>query len=277
MKKTLDIRCIRRTGKSMKKTIGKDILDLFHYIVGYVDIFPKHLITKDSKLANAVLNGDTVETQSMRISDKMKLVELQNVVKELQEKTNDVIKENKRMKDRIDSLENMVENMKIQTAVVIPSADTSSTEETARVGIISGMEKESTSEERHENTDKQPCKETTEQEVNNTVGDSSEDDVEIPCGQGSPKCQNESVHYNIPHENGIDWTTVIRKKKRRNKMKSSSSSEEDQPGSPHSEVPDASRLFVRLPESPTTQQTHRQRAKATYGQMVKKYTHCSKW
>ena len=58
---TLDIKCIRRTGKSTKKAIGKDILDLFQYIVGYVHIFPKHLITKDSKLVNAVPNGDTEE------------------------------------------------------------------------------------------------------------------------------------------------------------------------------------------------------------------------
>jgi hypothetical protein len=230
---SLDIKCVRRTGKSAKKNIAKEIVDLFEYVVGYSEDFPRYLITKDSRLvsvSNELCSDKDLEP--MKINDKMKLIELSNIVNELAGKMNSVVEENRKMGMKIKGLEKEIDGLKSrEVGLCNPTAttDTAATNTAAAdraAGTTSGSASGSTSGSALP-TDvlKEDATMTTEVESNREemqatkkieggnvtnvtkvgdISDSSEDSddsSELQCAQRSPKSSSESSPEipNIPN------------------------------------------------------------------------------
>lgn len=203
----LDIKCVRRTGKSAKKNIGKELMDLFDFVVGYKKIFPRHLITKDSKLVDNFANGEGNETekQSLKITDKMRLVELQNIVMEMKEKLDSVIEENRAVKSQLKELENVIDGLKCQT--VLDKPIDGSTKNAVQSSSRTVVERGKTDEKQEESSlNKQQAMQKTEEDFDNHGKGSTSDDSEVPCAQRTPKRRVDKRRGN--------WTTKHHEKQK---------------------------------------------------------------
>jgi len=268
----MDIHCVRRTGKSKKENIGKEILELFEYVVGYSQDFPRHLITKESKL---VVSAEKSEKEQINISDKMMLIGLKNVVAELNEKMDKIVNENRAMEKRIKDLETEIDRMKDLKIVHESGNPTSSSSNSVQPSIstIAG-ENEGTNDSEETNRGENKVHKDSEQNdgiknqandnVNNESDSSSESsESDIQCAQPYPKRQRSPspARYNIMDTNGIDWTTVIKKKSK------NCSSNETKTAHQRQQDSYASRVNTRSQISQDPD--NRPKRKATDSQMVK--------
>jgi hypothetical protein len=213
----LEISCVRRTNKIAKKSICKEMLELFAYIVGYTDEFPRQIITKDSKMVDRAKMQ--VNETHMNITDKMRLVELMNIVGELKFRIDSVMEENKARDNRVKELEKEVENLKRQTT----TAENPSHNKTSVPAITPAVEAE-----RNDGNEEQGEVSEVRNDASNADGDdnddssssdnsSDSDDTVIHCAQRSPKSQRspktqrKAAYRTVMDENGIAWMTQIYK------------------------------------------------------------------
>ncbi len=272
----LDIQCVRRTNKTVKKNIAKEIMEMFQYIVGYSKVFPRHVLTKSSKLVESAGAGDTGdkvrvnEKQEMKITDKMRLIELQNTVNELCGKLDGVMVENRTMKERLQALENEMDEMKKTRRDIDTVQNPNREVPTNEIPIVTANTDKG--QDNKNESKKQDGGGDGEDEDDSSDGDGSNggeggeaessDDSEIPCAQPSPKRKEQSIHYNVMDENGMDWQTVIGKKQ---------SSQRNRRDDKNAEAPrgSAQPSTSRLPGSGQTTQAGKQKQKVTYSQIVK--------
>ena len=123
---TVDMTMARRTNKSLSSSIAKEILDMYMYIIGYSEIFPKWMIAKGCKYLDIVTDKQGQRRQTCNSGvDKIKIVELANILEEQRKMLNTLLKARDEDKVIINRLEQeMVQlqgqvkllNSKIQTA-----------------------------------------------------------------------------------------------------------------------------------------------------------------
>ena len=103
----VDITVANKTNKSGAKNIAKDIIDMYDYIVGHTQIFPKTLISKESKYID--ISKKDSERGSKQIYnpvlDRMRMTELANTMRDLQSAIDKLVEEKKEDRKKIVKME----------------------------------------------------------------------------------------------------------------------------------------------------------------------------
>ena len=188
----LDIILNKRGIKSASKTIAKEIIELFEFIVGYTKIFPKAVVSRQSKMIELTGERDIPNTKCNSVSDRTKITELYNIVKELQDSMSSVLKENRCMGEKINRLEQEVVHLKGLVKILsTPSKTTIS-----NPGVIPTPQKDNA----------KPISVIGAGGIN-----------PVPKQDGYSKASSKTCGYvsqsrtltNIMSDNGADWTTVL--------------------------------------------------------------------